>query len=190
MRKNRFAPGVAAVVLLLLAGCGKKAEKEAEPVVPVQVAPARTDSIRRIIQADGVLYPQNQASVVPKISAPVRTFYINRGDHVRKGQLLALLENRDLSAASMESKGQYEQAEANYRSTTQAAVPEQVVKAQTDEQSAKQALDAAQKVYENREKLYKEGALARKLVDDAQVAFVQARSQYETARQAGQYHVR
>jgi multidrug efflux pump subunit AcrA (membrane-fusion protein) len=170
-------------MLVVAVGCGKKEEKEAEAVAPVQTAEVRRDSIRRVIEADGILYPRNQASVVPKISAPVRTFYVNRGDRVRAGQLLALLENRDLAAAAEESKGQYDQAEANYRSTTAAAVPEQMVKAQTDQQAAKEAMDAAKKVYESRQKLFQEGALARKLVDDAQVAYVQARSQYEAAQQ-------
>src|ERR1035438_6466725 len=171
------------LLVLLSASCAKKAEKEAEAVAPVQTAEVRTDSIRRVFEADGILYPRNQASVVPKISAPVRTFYVNRGDRVREGQLLALLENRDLAAATQESKGQFDQAEANYRSTTAAAVPEQVVKAQTDAQAGKEAMDAAKKVYESRQKLFQEGALARKLVDDAQVAFVQARSQYQAAEQ-------
>jgi multidrug efflux pump subunit AcrA (membrane-fusion protein) len=152
-------------------------------VALVQTAAVRTESIRRVIEADGILYPLSQASVVPKISAPVRIFYVNRGDRVRQGQLLALLENRDLAAAAQESKGLFDQAEANYRSTTAAAVPEQVVKAQTDAQSAKEAADAARKVYESRQKLFQEGALARKLVDDAQVANVQARSQYQAAAQ-------
>jgi HlyD family secretion protein len=169
--------------LLLAAGCGKQEEKETEPVAVVQVAPARTASIRRVIEADGVLYPVNQASVVPKISAPVRTFYVHRGDHVRQGQLLAVLENKDLAAAALESKGQFDQAEANYRSTASATVPEEVTKAQSDVQAAKEALDAAQKVFDNRQKLFQQGALAHKLVDDAQVAYVQARSQYDTARQ-------
>jgi multidrug efflux pump subunit AcrA (membrane-fusion protein) len=174
---------VIAGVLLVAVGCAKKEEKEAEPVAVVQTAEVRTDSIRRMIEADGILYPRNQASVVPKISAPVRTFYVNRGDHVREGQLLALLENRDLAAAAQESKGQFDQAEANYRSTTSAAVPEEVVKAQTDAQAGKEAMDAAKKVLESRQKLFQEGALARKLVDDAQVAYVQARAQYEAAQQ-------
>jgi multidrug efflux pump subunit AcrA (membrane-fusion protein) len=176
-------PAFLALLLLLLTACAKKEEKEPEPIAPVQTAEVRTDSIRRIIEADGILYPRNQASVVPKISAPVRTFYVNRGDRVREGQLLALLENRDLAAAAQESKGQFDQAEANYRSTTAAAVPEQVVKAQTDAQANKEAMDAAKKVFESRQKLFQEGALARKLVDDAQVAYVQARSQYESAQQ-------
>jgi HlyD family secretion protein len=181
---RRSEVGIAGLaVLTMAAGCAKKEEKEAEPIARVQTAEVRTDTVRRIIEADGVLYPRDQAAVMPKISAPVRIFYANRGDHVRAGQLLALLENRDLAAAEQESKGQYEQAEANYRTTTAATVPEEVVKAQTDVQANKEAMDAAQKVYESRQNLLKEGALARKLVDDAQVAYVQARSQYESAKQ-------
>ncbi len=41
--------------------------------------------------------------------------------------------------------------------------------------------DAAKKVLESRQKLLQEGALARKLVDDAAVQFAQAKAQLETA---------
>ena len=171
------------VCLLALAGCAKKEEKEAEPVVPVQVTAVRQDSIRRIVTADAVLYPHNQASVTPKVSAPVRKFHVNRGDHVKEGQLLAVLENRDLSAAALESKGLYEQAAANYRATSSASVPEQVTTAQGSLQAAKEALDAAKKLLESREQLFRENALARRQVDEAQVGYAQARSQFETAQE-------
>src|SRR5437899_3627825 len=180
---NKITHLVLALCVLALAACSKKEEKEAEPIVPVQVTAVRLDSIRRIISADGVLFPQNQAAVTPKVGAPVRKFYVNRGDHVREGQLLAVLENRDLAAAARESKGQYEQADANYKSTANATVPEEVTKAQSDLRSAKEAVDAAQKLLDSREKLFREGALARKQVDEAQVAYTQARSQYEQAQQ-------
>jgi HlyD family secretion protein len=177
---TKFALGVC---LLVLTACSKSEEKEAEPVVPVQVTAARQDSIRRIVTADALLFPQNQASIVPKITAPVKKFYVNRGDHVREGQLLAVLENRDLRAAALESKGLYDQAAASYRATSAASLPEQVTTAQANVQAAKETLDAAQKLLANREKLFHDGALARKLVDDAQVANAQARSQYDTAQE-------
>ena len=158
-------------------------EKEAEPVVPVQVTAARQDSIRRIVTADAVLFPLNQASVTPKVSAPVKKFYVNRGDHVKEGQLLAVLENRDLSAAARESKGLYEQAAANYRATSAATLPVQITTAQSNLQAAKETLDAAKKLLESREKLFKENALARRQVDEAQVGYAQARGQYETAQE-------
>jgi len=172
-----------AACLMALAGCSKKAEKEAEPIVPVQVTEVKLDSIRRIVTSDAVLYPRNQASVVPKITAPVSKFHVNRGDHVKEGQLLAVLENRDLTAAAMESKGLYEQAEASYKVTSGASLPDELTKSKADVQSAKQALDAAQKVLESRQKLYTEGALARRQVDEAQVAYTQARGQFETAQE-------
>src|ERR1700745_22027 len=89
------------VLLALLGACSKREQEEAEPIAPVRVTPVRTDSIQRIITADAILYPRDQASVMPKLSAPVRAFYVNRGDQVRKGQLLAVLESQDLAAAAL-----------------------------------------------------------------------------------------
>jgi HlyD family secretion protein len=107
MRKSVRVIGCAALAIAVWAGNAcKKAEPEAEPVTPVKVAPAINGSIRRIITADGVLYPREQANIVPKVAAPIRRFLVNRGDHVKQGQLLAELENRDLVGAAQESRGQ------------------------------------------------------------------------------------
>ena len=171
-----------AALAFTLAGC-KKTEKPEEVVAPVRVSPAIKGSIRLIVNADAVLYPRDQATIVPKISAPVRRFLVNRGDHVKQGQLLAELENRDLAAAAQESRGQYEQAQSNYRSTTAAGVPEQMTKAETDVAAGREAMDAAKKLLDSRQQLFKDGALARKLVDEAQVGYAQAKATHDTAQQ-------
>ncbi len=171
------------IALAALAACSKPKEAETEPVAPVQVAEVQRDSINRIVSADGILYPQDQASVMPKISAPVKEFKIKRGDHVVKDQLLATLENRDLQAAVAEARQNYEQALSAQRNTTGAQLPEDATKARQDVTSMKEALDATQKVYDSRKQLFEQGALARRLVDEANVAYVQARSQYDIATQ-------
>src|SRR5260370_4492473 len=172
-----------------IAGCSSKPkDAEAEPVVPVQVAEVKQDSIRRIVTAQAILFPVDQASVMPKISAPVKTFYVKRGDHVAKCQLLAVLENRDLAAAVGDNKGAYQQAQSALRTTPSATVPEESNKAQQDVQAPKQAMDAAQKVYESRKQLFDQGALARRLVEEANVAYVTARSTYEIALKHLQAH--
>jgi multidrug efflux pump subunit AcrA (membrane-fusion protein) len=171
--------------LVFLSSCSKKEGEgeKAEAPAPVQVTSVTQDTIRRVVEAHGVLFPQEQASVVPKINAPVQKFVVKRGDRVRAGQLLATLENRDLVAAVTESKGQLAQAESNLRSTAAFTVPDEVIKAQADVQAAQQAADVAKKLLENRQNLLKEGALARKLVDDAEVSFAQAKSQLESAQE-------
>ena len=175
------------IALALLAGCGKGNEKQAasaegQAATPVTVETAVRGAIDHMVTADAILYPINQANVTSKISAPVKRMLINRGDHVRAGQVLAELESSDLAAAANETKSQYEQAQAGYETTTGATLPEDKTKAQADVQSAQQALEVARKLYENRVALQREGALAQKLVDDAKVAMVQAQSQFETAQ--------
>src|ERR1700688_3434967 len=167
-----------------LAACGgkEKAKEAGEAATPVTVETAVHGAIDHMVTADAVLYPINQANVTPKISAPVKRMLVNRGDHVRAGQLLAELESGDLAAAANESNSQLEQTQAAYQTLTGATVPEDKTKAQTDVETAKQVLDAAKKVYDSRVALQKEGALAQKLVDDAKVAVVQAQAQFDTAQ--------
>jgi HlyD family secretion protein len=179
--KTRTAARIAVLGLAAVWGCSKEPAKE-EPVVTVQTAPVRQTTIQHVITAEAILFPFDQAAMAPKVNAPVRKFYVNRGSKVHRGQLLAVLENRDLAAAKMESKGTYEQAQAAYQTTTAASLPEEMQKAELDVQTTKQALDAAQKLYDSRQFLFQQGALARKSLDEASVALVQVRSQYEVAQ--------
>lgn len=167
---------------LVLTGCSKKKEKEEEPPQPVQVTAARVDSVQRVISAEGILRALDQSAVMPKISAPVSKFYVNRGDHVHRGQLLATLENRDLAAGVVDARGTLEQASASYRNVSSATVPDELVKARSDADAARKAREAARTVLESRTKLLQEGAIAKRLVDEAAVAYVQADSNYQTAQ--------
>ena len=184
MTASRVFPSVAVSVIvgvaLLLSSCSKK-EQETKPEVTVQVAKVEKQSIRQVVRTEAVLFPKNQAAITPKVVAPVKTFYVNRGSRVHAGQLLAVLENRDLAAAETENKGSYQQAEANYGIETSSALPEEWQKAEYDLKAAKEAYDAQQKIYDSRKKLYEEGALPRKDFDSSLVALTQAKSQYEIA---------
>jgi HlyD family secretion protein len=177
----RMAGWAALAAIAAMSGCSKPDVKDLDAAAPVQVAPVVNGSIERVIRAEGLLYPIHQSSITPKISAPVREFTVNRGDHVKTGQVVAVLENRDLSAAVGEAKSLYEQAQTAYQNVTAGSLPVDINKAQSDVAAAKEALSAAKKVYESRLDLYKQGALARRLVDEANVAYAQAQSQYAQA---------
>ena len=172
---------LAAVLCLAITGCSK-GEKEEAPEVTVQAAPAATADISRVVNTEAVIFPIAQSAITPKINAPVKKFYVARGQKVRQGQLLATLENRDLSAAALDNKGAYEQAEATYSTSVNATLPEEIAKSETDVQTARQELDAQQKLYASREDLFKQGALPRKDLDAAAVSLSQARSAYDVAK--------
>ena len=178
--------GLRAVAIILAAGiavgaCGKKEESSEGPVVTVDVAPVLSSQIQQTIRADALLYPFQQAAIVPKISAPVSKTYVERGARVRAGQLLVELENRDLASAARESQAAYDLADATYETTARATMPEEAQKAELDVRATKDALDAQQAVYDSRQALLKEGAIAQKDVTEAQVNLGQARNQYQVA---------
>src|SRR4029077_19024217 len=134
LRSSRTSCGLlvltAAIGLVMFsAACsGDKGDKE--PTVAVQVAPVEKTTIQHDIKTQAILFPRQQAAIVAKISAPVQKFLVKRGSAVHQGQLLAVLENRDLSAAAQENKGAFSQAEATYATTTAAGLPEEMQKAE------------------------------------------------------------
>jgi HlyD family secretion protein len=173
---------VACCAVMAAAACGHKEEAAEAPVVTVDVAPVLSAKIQETVRADAILYPIRQAAIVPKISAPVAKTYVERGAHVKAGQLLIELENKDLEQAVRESQAAFDLAEATYETTARATVPEDAQKAELDARAAKDALDAAQAIFDSRQALFKEGAIAQKDVNEAQVNLSQARSQSEVAQ--------
>jgi HlyD family secretion protein len=73
--------------------------------------PSERGSISEQITADATLAPLAQAAISPKVTAPVKKFFVQRGSHVKAGQLLATLENSDLEAAALDNKGAYTAAQ-------------------------------------------------------------------------------
>jgi len=166
--------GALVVLGFVASGCSKGTEVEAAPTVTVQVGAAENQTIERKVSAEATLYPLEQSAIVPKITAPVKKFYVEKGSKVHAGQLLAELENSDLLAQKQENEGAYTQAEAGYEQAVQ--------KAKQDLTLSKETLDAAQKLYNARQELYKQGAVSAKDVDDANVALIQARNAYEASQ--------
>lgn len=159
---------------LLFSGCGKSGEaEEVSPTVTVQVDAAEKGPIQRKVVTDAVLYPKDQAAIVPHVAVPVPVskWYVDRGSHVKAGQLLGELESQDLAGAAAKSRGGYEQAQVTYEMTKQ--------KSSQDLAAAKQTLDYAQKYYDGRVALYKQGAVSQKDVDDANAALIQAKNTYD-----------
>lgn len=177
-----FFMAMASVLTLTSTGCGgNNALPPPEPVVNVETAAVKVQTISDLVTAEGVLYPIHQASISPKITAPVRRFYVQRGDRVHRGELLAVLENKDLAAALVSAQGGYDQAQANYASATSSALPEEVQTANLNVVNTRTALAAQQKLYDSEKKLYRQGAIARKQLDATEVALTAAQSAYQTA---------
>jgi HlyD family secretion protein len=173
--------GAALVIVASGLGCSST-EREKEPIVSVQVTPAKHSPLDEIVSAEAVVSAKQQAVVMPKITSTIKKFLVQRGTRVHQGQLLAVLENADLTAAAEQSKGELDQAQAGYATTTGAGIPQQIQKAELDAAAARAAFDAQKKVYDSRRELFRQGALPRRDLDSADVALAQARTESEVTQ--------
>jgi HlyD family secretion protein len=169
-----------AALLALGSGCSKLEEAAPTPVA-VEAATVRIASVSEHVVADAVLAPIAQAAIAPKITAPVKRFYVQRGSKVKAGELLAVLENTDLQAAVTDNQGAFDAANATYQTAVKAQVPEDYQKAQLDLAQAKANLDLNRTIVASRQKLFDEGAISGRDLDTSKAALVQAQAAFDTA---------
>ncbi len=174
-----FAAFVLSLMLLAM-GCSSSEEKAPAPLVAVQAAAVKIQTVEDEISTSAILYPHDQAAIVPKVTGPIKKFYVTRGSRVHAGEVLATFEVSDLKGALTESQGAYQQAEATYNSALQSA--------EHDLKIAKEQFEAAQSVYDSRVSLHKQGAASQKDVQDAQIVLSQASNQYGLAQK--QYNLK
>jgi HlyD family secretion protein len=185
--RNPFVSGHRPLITILclgalLSGC-KKTEDVPPPEVSVQAEKVERKPLTEYVSGEAILVPHAQAAIVSKISAPIKKFLIQRGSRVKKGELLAVLENADLAAAVQDSQGALKQADASYATTTKAGVIEDLQKAQLDLAQAKANLDLQQSIVNARQNLLQQGAIPRRDLDTAQAALVQSKAVYDIANQ-------
>ena len=176
---------IMATCLLASDGCKKAPAADAadagDAAVAVQAEHPTVGPISEEVAADAILAPLTQAAIAPRVSAPIRTEYVQRGARVRKGQLLITLEDRDLQGSALDSKGNLASAQAAYSTATQATIPEDLQKARLDVDQAKANLEVANRTAAERRSLLSEGAIAGRDTDTAIAAAVQAQAAYDTA---------
>ncbi|MDJ0730593.1 MAG: efflux RND transporter periplasmic adaptor subunit [Crocosphaera sp.] len=180
IRKHINATFILASILMLgSVGCKIVPDTEAkeqetvnfEEIIPsVDVAIARTDSIRDPIKYIGTTQPVQTVALRSQVEGQLLQLTVDVGDRVTKGQLLAQLDDNLL------------QAEVGKAQAELAALNSEVIRAQGEVQSALAAVESAKVRLEQAktdvdrlQELYEEGGIALREVE-------LARTEYRTAR--------
>jgi len=113
---------VATALTIFSAGCGNEdhapATRGPEMTVSTETLVAAADELPITIEATGSIEPWTRASPGTKIMGRIERVPVREGDRVRKGQLLASLEQRDLEAAVSQAAASVEMAEAESENAT------------------------------------------------------------------------
>ncbi len=133
-----------------------------QAAVAVEVKPIETGSIRDLGQFSGTLIPKSQFVIAPKVSGKLKKLYVDIGDQLRNGQLVAQLDDE-------EYQQQVAQAEADLR----------VAKANLED--VQNSLELARKELERAETLYQKGILSDAQFDSTRAQFNAQQSRYKVA---------
>ena len=182
--------GSALVVLLLvslviwrLRRSADKAETEVTPTVSVKVVKAERESIANPISAVGTIWPREKADVSTKISAQIKKMALLKNKVVHAGEVIAVLESRDLEAQRAEAVAALNEARANERSLITGTIPK------TNAEDQKALLDARAKVnnaratYERRRALFEKGGISKKDLEASQLELTTAEDELRLQEQ-------
>jgi len=109
-------PWIAGIVALVLIAAGVAAYALRSRAVEVQVvsavAPAADSGAGAVLQATGYVVARREATVSAQITGTLTEVLVEEGEHVRKNQILARLDDSGYKAALDAAKAQYAAAQA------------------------------------------------------------------------------
>jgi HlyD family secretion protein len=194
--KERRVVVTAAVIVLLLAVVLFWKKCHAAPTdasatdvtVSVQVAKAERGVIANEISTVATLAAQREAAIMPKIAAPIAQMALLKNRSVRAGEVLAVLESRDLAAQRAEAAAAVVEAQATAHSTTNGSVPLVNAQDQKSVRDARAALDNVRKTLERRQLLFDQGGISKKELEASQLAVTQAETDLKLAESSASVH--
>jgi HlyD family secretion protein len=118
-----------------------------------------------------------------ELNGKLKEVLVEEGDHVRKGQLLAVLVNDDYRAEVESYTAQVASKEADLRKTVNGARREQRREAEASVKQAEAVLENARADMERHQKLFQKGVTAREDADHYEREYKVAKAQYDAAAQ-------
>src|ERR1041384_1610395 len=161
-RRRRIIWGVIALAILLGAGFGVQAAlSPTHEIHPSKLALVERGAPARVVVATGKIQPLSKAEIKSKASGIVKKIYVDYGDRVKAGQILAELDKIQLEAVVRESRANLEAAIAA-KESAQAALERNKVDAEgPDVPFLKLSMDRANQ-------MLKDGVMSKSVVEDAQ----------------------
>jgi multidrug efflux pump subunit AcrA (membrane-fusion protein) len=173
-----------AVILLIWRGRNTAApEAETAVVVSVRVAKAERQTISAQVSAIGTLFPREKAEVAAKVSAQIRQMALLKNRMVKAGEVIALLESRDLVAQRNEAIAALKEAQATERSVVTGNIPQANAQDEKALRDARANLTNTRATYQRRQTLYAQGGISKKDLEASQLALTQAEDELRLAEQ-------
>ncbi len=142
---------------------------------PVQVARVQMGPVETVVTYSGSVKPAAEVDVIPKASGRIEKVEVQLGDHVDKGDVLAVIESDTLKAQLEQAQAALKVAEIKIEQMREGGRPEQIAAAQAAVEAAQAKLDRVKApLNENEQAMAKAAEVqARAALQAAQAAYDQ-----------------
>jgi HlyD family secretion protein len=166
---------VAIVVLVVIVGGLVAATRTGTKIDPSKLGKVEKGDLAKSVVATGKVQPITKVEIKSKASGIVTKLYVQAGDHVKQGQILAELDREEIQASVRSQEAQLLSAEANL-----SAAQADLKRAEVDAEGPDVPL--LKRAYERAQGMAKEGVVSASALDDAQKAYELAVNKQNVAR--------
>ncbi len=171
---------IAMVVIGLTVAGLTLASKKAEDAMPKEAVPLRYVSAEGKVEA----LPGAEVEVGSEITGRIERFFVKEGDFVKKGALIAILENRDIKARLREAGTQVAVARARLAEVASGSREEEIGKAAASLDGAVAEMHLTSVELERYERLHRQGMVSQADLDQKKAAYKVSLSRVKEAEEA------
>jgi multidrug efflux pump subunit AcrA (membrane-fusion protein) len=168
MKTNPWSRCLVALCLVAVVGCARADKQAQPPAQSVHVVAAETRTVRPVLTLSGIVAPLQNVALSSSLQEPTDAVYVNEGDSVHKGQLLAQLNIADLQASLSQAQAHLSQTQYQAGLALQQG-GDQV-------RSAQAALDLTRADMARDEQLVKQGYISVQQLDTQRTNVAQAQA--------------
>jgi HlyD family secretion protein len=174
-RKRIIIGSVNVVIIVLIIGVAVAFSHGSTKIDPSKLAKVEKGDLAKSVVATGKVEPITKVEVKSKASGIVKKLYVEYGDRVKKGQLLAQLDKEEIAAGVEQSRAAQQAAQANLTS------------AKADYERAKVDAEGPdvpllKRAYERNLGMAKDGVVSQSALDDAEKEYKMAVNKQNVAR--------
>ncbi|MDI9482763.1 MAG: biotin/lipoyl-binding protein [Bacillota bacterium] len=167
----KYAAGLLILTIILMAsGCEVNPDnQDIESPIPVEVLRVVEETRPRKSSFIGTAQPGMTVQLSFKTGGRINEIRVEKGDRVKKGDILASLEKTDLAYAESLAKAQLEMVKAQYEKALNGATSEDIEQARLNVSKAEDTYRYAEEQFEEVERLYLQGTASKQVYDQAKL---------------------
>jgi len=178
MKKIFVITGVALLAIILYIVFSKSGENESRNAV-------QQPEVRKYVAAEGKVevMPGFEVEVGSEMDGKIAEFFVKEGDEVKKGALIARLENSDIKAKVKEAEAELSVAGSRLKEVASGAREEEIKKAGAELEAVLADRENAKNELERYEQLFKESLVAKSALDEKERSLKVAEAKVKAAKE-------